>query len=284
MTLRLGLVFLLALVYLLLASREAVLPDLFDGGFSIVAIALPDVLGEAFPHSRPETRTALAANARVRTFLPGQTFLEQGDDSSLALVLDGHVALRRTTVEGRQLIVRIVTRGGLAAILPLAARPAVADVVALTPSPAALWRGEEARALASLDPGLAVDMLDHTLATFEEVIERLDDLIYQSALRRVAHVLDLHAGLFFSERPVLNRTHLPMMIGTSREMTGRVLRILEARHVVARVGRDRLRLLDPAGLTAAAETGTGRSARPSPTTSETASVSKFSESVSSTVL
>jgi hypothetical protein len=35
-------------------------------------------------------------------------------------------------------------------------------------------------------------------------------------------------------------------------MTGRVLRILEARSLVARVGRDRLRLLDPAGLAEAA--------------------------------
>jgi CRP-like cAMP-binding protein len=69
-------------------------------------------------------------------------------------------------------------------------------------------------------------------------------------------VLDLHADLFFSEPPVLRRTHLPALVGTSREMTGRVMRALESRGVVARVGRDRLDLLDPAGLAAAARSRT----------------------------
>jgi hypothetical protein len=38
-------------------------------------------------------------------------------------------------------------------------------------------------------------------------------------------------------------------------MTGRVLRVLEALRVVERIGRDRLRLLDPEGLAAAARIG-----------------------------
>jgi hypothetical protein len=41
-------------------------------------------------------------------------------------------------------------------------------------------------------------------------------------------------------------------------MTGRVLRVLESRHLIARLGRDRLRLLDPAGLEAVAEFGLDR--------------------------
>ena len=52
---------------------------------------------------------------------------------------------------------------------------------------------------------------------------------------------------------MLTRTQLPIMVGTSREMTGRVLRILESQGLVARVGRSRLRLLDPVGLARAAE-------------------------------
>jgi hypothetical protein len=67
-------------------------------------------------------------------------------------------------------------------------------------------------------------------------------------------VLHEHTDLFFASPPVLTRTHLPILVGTSREMTGRVLRVLEARQLVARVGRNRLRLLDPAGLAAVADT------------------------------
>jgi len=224
-----------------------------------LAASLPEALAAAFPHSLPGTRAALARAAGVRTFEPGETIVAQGDSSLLALVLEGHVAIRRTTVDGRELIVRIVTRGGLTGFLTLAARPAGGDAVALTSGPAAVWRAAEVRALANADPGLAVDILDNVLGTFGELVSRLDSLLYQDALRRVARVLDLHAGLFFGDRPVLTRAQLPTIVGTSREMTGRVLRILESRNVVARVGRDRLLLLDPEGLAATAGSGVSRS-------------------------
>jgi CRP-like cAMP-binding protein len=229
---------------------------------------LPEVIDEIFPGSRAETRHALAASAVVRRYAPRQVILRQGDESSVALVLDGHAAARRTTDDGRQLIVRIVTRGGLAPLLPLAARPASADIVALTPSPVAVWRADEMRSLATADPGLAVDLLDKVLLSFEGVVKRLDGLLHQDAVRRVARVLSLHAELFFSEPPVLPRSNLPILVGTSREMTGRVLRVLESRQILVRVGRDRLRLLDAAGLAATADAGTdasrsiGRVARP----------------------
>ncbi len=199
-------------------------------------------------------------SAAVRRFDPGQTILSQGQESSVALVLGGHVALRRTTVDGRQLIVRIITRGGLAGVLPFVARPATADTVALTDTPAALWRGEEVRTLAKTDPGLAIDVLDNVLLGFEMVVERIDGLLHQNALRRVARVLEMHADLFFADPPVLTRRDLPILVGTSREMTGRVLRVLESKQLVTRVGRDRLRLLDPVGLAHVAGSDGDRSA------------------------
>ena len=216
---------------------------------------LPDLIGEVFPHSRPDTRRSLMRTARLSSVEAGRPILRQGDDSSIALVLEGHVALRRTTADGRQLIMNIVTRGGLASMLSMATSPASADAIALTPTHAALWLGVDVRSLATVDSGLAIDILDHVLRSLEDVVGRFDGLIYQDASRRVARVLLEHADLFFSERPVLTRAHLPSMVGTSREMTGRVLRLLEARGLVSRVGRNRLRLLDPAGLTAAAELG-----------------------------
>jgi CRP-like cAMP-binding protein len=222
---------------------------------STSASTLPTAIDDAFPHSRADTRRALAVAGGVHRFDAGDAILRQGDESSVALILAGHVAIRRTTVDGRQFMVRIVTRGRLSPILPLARRPASADAVALTPSVAAVWRGEQVRSLATTDPGLAVDILDDVLDSLEEVMGRLDSLLYQDALRRVARVLDRHADLFFADPPVLSRAQLPVLVGTSREMTGRVLRVLESRGIVARVGRERLCLLDPAALATAAESG-----------------------------
>jgi len=80
----------------------------------------------------------------------------------------------------------------------------------------------------------------------------MDGLLYQNALRRVARVLDQHAAIVFGDEPVVPRTYIPALVGTSREMTGRVLRLLESDGVVERIGRDRLRLLDRDRLTSIA--------------------------------
>jgi CRP-like cAMP-binding protein len=221
-----------------------------------------DVLGEAFPNSRPETRRDLAGIAAMRRVTAGELIISQGETSSLALVVEGHIAVRRTTMDGREYMVRIVTRGQLSPVLPLAARSASADAIALTMSEIATWKADEMRSRAKMDPGLAVDILDDVLGSLDEVMGRIDGLLYQNALRRVARVLEEHLDLFFGSPPVLTRTQLPMLVGTSREMTGRVLRVLEARQLVARVGRNRLRLLDRAGLAAIADTDPER-VRPS---------------------
>jgi CRP-like cAMP-binding protein len=222
-----------------------------------------DSLNEAFPHSRPATRDSLALAADLRTYAADEMIIRQGDASSVALVLEGHVGVRRTTEDGRQFMVRIVSRGRVSPVLPLAAIPASADAVALTPSVALVWRSELVRSLATADPGFAVDLLDDVLESLDRVMQRVDGLFYQGAIGRVARALEQNASLFFDEPPIVTRSHLPSLVGTSREMTGRVLRALEARNLVVRVGRDRLRLLDPAGLAAVAESGLDDSIRPS---------------------
>ena len=75
--------------------------------------------------------------------------------------------------------------------------------------------------------------------------EGIDGLLHQNARRRVIRVLLRHRDLFFGEPAVLTRAELPGLVGTSREMTGRVLRELEREGLIARVGRRGLRLLRP---------------------------------------
>jgi CRP-like cAMP-binding protein len=206
----------------------------------------------ALPQCGPGSLRRLVGVADIREFKTGQSVVAQGDETLLILVLNGHIASRRTTFDGREVIPRIVSPGGLASLLPLVGRPSVADAVALTPCHIALWSGSEVQELAAGDAGLALDLLDHVLRSLEEVVEGLDGFLYQDARGRVARVLEGHAGMFFGKPPVLTRAHLPALVGTSREMTGRVLRRLESDGVVARTGRDGLQLLDATGLATAA--------------------------------
>jgi CRP-like cAMP-binding protein len=92
------------------------------------------------------------------------------------------------------------------------------------------------------------------LASFLSILTvKLDGFLHQDARRRVIRVLVRHRDLFFVDPPVLTRSHLPGLVGTSREMTGRVLRELEREGTIARVGRSGLTLLRPERLEGGAE-------------------------------
>jgi CRP/FNR family cyclic AMP-dependent transcriptional regulator len=216
--------------------------------------SVAEVVQGTFPHASADTQRRLVTSTEVRAFGPRETMLSQGEESRVGLVLDGHIGWRRTTIDGREVMPRIVSRGDLGPFMPIAGRPSTADAVALSPSRVALWPATDVAALAAGDAGFALDLLNHVLFAFEEVVERMDGLLYQNALRRVARVLDQHADILFSHEGGVTRAYLPALVGTSREMTGRVLRQLESDGLVERIGRNRLRLLDASGL---AQTASG---------------------------
>lgn len=81
--------------------------------------------------------------------------------------------------------------------------------------------------------------------SLHQTIWRIEGFLHQDARRRALRVLAQHRELFFGEPPVLTRAHLPGLVGTSREMTGHVLRELESEGTVMPVGRVGLQLLRP---------------------------------------
>jgi CRP/FNR family transcriptional regulator len=204
-------------------------------------------LATAFPQARPETREALARVANVRALVAGDFIAYQGEVESLALVIRGHIAVRRQIIDGREVILRIARPGELAVLQALVSRPVSADAVAISDGRIAGWQGSIVRALVLEDAAFGLDLMGHVLHTFEAVAERADGLLYQGAVGRVARALRSYQDLVFDDG-VLTLSQLPSLVGTSREMTSRVLRQLRADGVVARHGRDRLRLLDPARL------------------------------------
>jgi len=190
----------------------------------------------------------LAAVARLKTIGSGEVIFRQGEPIPLTLVLRGYAAFRRTTPDGRQLVFGIAKPGWLFGYSGIAAQPASVDLVAVTPTKVGLWSGTDLRDLLVADPDLALSVIDEMGRYIVSISDRLDGFIHQEARGRVLRVLTEYADLFFGEPPVLPRTLLSGLVGTSREMTGRVLRTLESERVLARVGRRGLTLLDPAAL------------------------------------
>jgi CRP-like cAMP-binding protein len=220
---------------------------------------LVKLIQRALPGASPDTWHDLARAARLRSVAVDDTIIRQGERIPLTMMVRGYGAFRRTTVNGHQLIVGTAAPGYMFGFGSVGSLVSSVEVVALTAGEAATWPGSAMRRLALHDPGFAIDVIDRLAGFLNVLTEKVDGFLHQDARLRVIRVLARHRDLFFGDPVILSRSHLPGLVGTSREMTGRVLRELEREGTVARVGRTGLRLLRPDQLDAlVAESATDR--------------------------
>jgi CRP/FNR family cyclic AMP-dependent transcriptional regulator len=206
---------------------------------------LNELLSRSLAGCDPGTVRALVETARRRFLHPGDTIYSQGEPVPLTLIVQGYGAARRTTASGQEIVSGVAPAGQLFGWSGLASVPSSVELLALTDCEVAQWPGPEVRALAAADTALAFAAIDSMVASLHATVERIEGFLHQDARRRVLRVLASHRELFFGQPAVLSRTHLPGLVGTSREMTGRVLRQLEREGTIERFGRTGLRLLRP---------------------------------------
>ena len=199
----------------------------------------------ALPGCQPDTYRHLTELARVVAVQRDDVIFRQGGMTPLTLVVRGHGAFRRTTVDGQVLMVDVAKPSDLFGFSAIASTRTPVDFVALSDGEMMLWKGGDVRRLATADSALALYVIDRMADFLTSITERLDGFLHQDSRRRVIRVLSRHRDLFFGDPAILSRSHLPGLVGTSRGMTGRVLRELEAEGTVARFGRTGLRLLRP---------------------------------------
>ena len=211
---------------------------------------LQQALARALPAARPQTLGAMREMARVRSVAVEETVFHQGEPVPLTLNLAGYGAFRRTTIDGQELIFGVAEPGGLYGFGAISETKSPAALTALTEVEVALWRGSQVRPLVAGDPGFALNVIEALAGFLAVITEKVDGYLHQDARRRVLRILARHRDLFFGDPPILSRSHLPGLVGTSREMTGRVLRELEREGTVSRVGRTGLGLLRPDRLDA----------------------------------
>jgi CRP-like cAMP-binding protein len=207
--------------------------------------SLREALAHVLPGCRMETIGRLMETARIRTLRAREHIYRQGEPVPLTIILEGYGAARRTTANGRELVSGVAPAGVLFGWSGLASVPSSVELVALTECRVGQWPGSEVRAIATSDPGLALVAIDSMAWSLHQTVERIEGFLHQDARLRVVRILSQHRDLFFGETPVLTRAHLPGLVGTSREMTGKVLRSLERDGTLARVGRTGLKLLRP---------------------------------------
>ena len=209
---------------------------------------LEAVLVSALPSTAPETRASLARTGELSGMRRDEVLQRQGEPADLTMVLDGYVALVRLTVDGREIVARVIGSGGTTGVV--AADPGgstAVQSVALTNGAYVKWSQSDIQAGLAGDNGLARDLLSHVLRAMAELSARLETLHYQDAERRVARALYEYRELVFSDPPVILPKRLPAIVGTSREMVSRAVRRLGGRGAIER-SRDGIRLLDLARL------------------------------------
>jgi CRP-like cAMP-binding protein len=224
------------------------LPPATAAALLLAAPVLAERLARLLPAVRPDTIARLAESARVLRFEPGDDIYEQGELVPLTLILEGYGVARRTTTDGQEIMSGVAPAGVVFGWSGIAGQHSSVGIVAVTSGTVAQWPGSEVRALADADSGLALAAIDSMGPSLHDTIERIEGFLHQNARRRVLRILARHRALFFCTPPVLNRTHLQGLVGTSREMTRRVLRQLEQEGTLERVGATGLRLLEPACL------------------------------------
>jgi CRP-like cAMP-binding protein len=225
---------------------DAALP--IDVPWSEASPDLQTTIERSLPGIRPASAVALAATGRLRLFRARDVLFRQGAAIPLTLMVRGYGGFRRTTAEGQQLTVGLAEPGQIYGLTNASAVISTVDLVALTDGAAVQWHGDSFRSVVAGDPELALGVIDRLSLFLSILTGKVDGFLHQDARHRVIRVLARHRDLFFADPPVLSRAHLPGLVGTSREMTGRVLRELEREQKVARVGRTGLRLLDPTSL------------------------------------
>jgi CRP-like cAMP-binding protein len=201
----------------------------------------------------PESIEALVRLARFRSVAPGERVYGQGDPVLLTLILNGNAISQRTTEDGRLFMFAIGGAGLLFGYSAVSGVASSVEILALTACEVAQWSGPDVRPLFERDPGLAMTALDSHSASLHLAMEEIERFLHQDARGRVVRILDRYRNLFFGESPIVTRAHLTGLVGTTREMTGRVLRQLEREGTLARVGRSGLVLLRPERLTGMAD-------------------------------
>lgn len=206
-----------------------------------------------------EVLADVAARFRVELAPPGQFVLLEGQQArSLNLLASGRIKMIRESADGREVIIRLIRPGEIfggaggwgEAVYPASAVVQREAVILRLPA-------EEFTALIRAWPDFALAVVRELGTRLREATERIQDLQSERVEQRLARALLRQAareparaegGLVVS----LSRQDLAELAGTTLSTASRTISDWARRGLVA-AGRQRVSLLDPAGLAELAE-------------------------------
>lgn len=167
------------------------------------------------------------------------------------MILDGYAGAQTSDDAGHEFLLTVLRRGQTFSAPFEREDGQSIELVGLTRGVVVVLPTEIVDRCARSDLAFALHLLDWRGSVIERLLSRLAEVHFRPASERLAVVLAAYGPLFATRPPILSRTALASLIGTSREMLGSVIRDFEAVGVLTRSGGGLL-VLDQEGLRDAA--------------------------------
>jgi CRP/FNR family cyclic AMP-dependent transcriptional regulator len=181
--------------------------------------------------SRDELRR-LAATTTLSSYSPGTVIFQKGDPGdSMIAVVRGRVKICSHSVEGKELILNIIERGGLFGEIALFdGEPRTADAIALDETDLLSLERSKFHPFLKENPDLALRLLGVVCKRFRETSEHLEDTLFREAPSRLARCLlrlsrgfgkTVEGGTLLDIK--LSQQQLGNYVGVSRETVNKQL-------------------------------------------------------------
>lgn len=210
--------------------------------------------------SREQVKT-IAQAAHLHQFERNVFIFQQGEPATdLRVLRAGRVRITQLTADGEQVLLRFINPGQVfGGVAAFGVREYPASAQAIEVSEVWTWNGEAMRELMRQMPQLALNALEHTADTIQQLQIRVRELQTERVERRVARALlrlarqsgkKTDAGILI-DLP-LSRQDLAEMTGTNLYSVSRILSGWEKQGLIE-AGRERVVLLRPHDLVVIAE-------------------------------
>ncbi len=140
---------------------------------------------------RPQTVAALLAEASVTSLRPGHALFRQGEPAlSFFIIVDGWIKLYRVTPAGDEAVLNVLTRGAsFADAVTFASGSYPATACAVTRARVVTIPADHVVNCIREMPDVAIAMIASTSQHLQGMVQRIEQLMAQSATQRVADFL-----------------------------------------------------------------------------------------------
>ena len=209
-----------------------------------VARGLADVLPVA--ELNDTQLSELLAQAKLRRFERDEVIYHRGDPArDLHVVVEGSVKLIREDVEGREVLLWVLERGGVLGQQAIFGRSRPTTAIATTDAVTIQLNGETCARMLEKNPRILYRAFEMFEARVEKLTQALEDVMLLDVPSRLAkYLLDSGGGQADPHALTLTQDELAAAVGSTRVTVNKVLADFEHRGFI-RVARRHIDVLAP---------------------------------------